>query len=297
VRGKVIGVLEAVNKLQGGFDEQDMNLLETLAASAAIAIDNAKLIETLHRHTVELQARNEDLDAYAHTVAHDLKGPLACMTGFAQALEENHAELPAEELCRHLRTVSQNGRKMNNIINELLLMAGLRKAEVVLIPLAMASIVQQALERLAYTIEEHQAQIVLPESWPTALGCDSWVEEVWVNYLSNALKYGGNPPRVELGFDDSGQWSVVSGQSTPTTEHQSPNTEIRFWVRDDGPGLTPDEQERLFKSFERLDRMRAKGHGLGLSIARRIVEKLGGKVGVESEVGQGSVFWFTLQST
>ncbi len=284
VRGKVIGVLEAVNKLQdgfvpgqGGFDEQDLSLLETLAASAAIAIDNAELVETLHRHTVDLQARNEDLDAYAHTVAHDLKGPLACMTGFAQALEENYAELPAKELCRHLRTVSQNGRKMNNIIDELLLMAGLRKAEVVLIPLLMASVVHEALEGLAYTIEECQAQIALPESWPAALGCDSWVEEVWVNYLSNALKYGGRPPRVELGAEEQ-----ADGM-------------IRFWVRDNGPGLTPDEQERLFKSFERLDRMRAKGHGLGLSIVRRIVEKLGGKVGVESEIGQGSVFWFTLR--
>ena len=69
---------------------------------------------------------------------------------------------------------------------------------------------------------------------------------------------------------------------------------IRFWVRDNGPGLTPEEQARLFAPFERLHRGRAEGHGLGLSIVRRIVEKLGGQAGVESEPGQGSLFFFTL---
>jgi signal transduction histidine kinase len=71
---------------------------------------------------------------------------------------------------------------------------------------------------------------------------------------------------------------------------------VRFWVRDNGFGLTPEEQERLFTPFERLHQVRAEGHGLGLSIVQRIVEKLGGQVGVESTVGQGSVFFFTLPS-
>jgi len=72
---------------------------------------------------------------------------------------------------------------------------------------------------------------------------------------------------------------------------------VRFWVRDSGPGVSPEDQERLFTPFTRLDQPRAgrpAGHGLGLSIVRRIVEKLGGQVGVESEIGAGSVFWFTL---
>jgi signal transduction histidine kinase len=320
VRGRVIGALEAVNKLdgdgvpgQGEFDETDITLLETLAASAAIAIDNADLVEALRRRTTELQERNEDLDAYAHTVAHDLKGPLAHMIGFAQVLEQSFAELPAEALRRHLRTISQSGRKMNNIIDELLLLARLREKEVTSISLDMGGIVEESLARLAYMVEAHQAQVVLPESWPLALGYGPWVEEIWVNYLSNALMYGGRPPRVELGFDvlESREWGVGSGQSTPTDDplapaastelcrsrsagDQQPTTTIRFWVRDNGPGLTQDEQARLFRSFERLDQVRAKGHGLGLSIVRRIAEKLEGEVGVESAPGQGSVFWFTL---
>jgi signal transduction histidine kinase len=278
-RGKVIGVLEAVNKLDGDFDMDDMTLVETLAASAAIAIDNAQLVEALRERTIELQARSEELDAYAHTVAHDLKGPLGHMVGFADVLAQDYAELPGKELSRYLRTIARSGRKMSNIIDELLLLAGLRDVQVNMEPLDMAYIVHQVLERLGYMIEEYQAQVSLPPAgaWPVAWGYGSWVEEVWVNYLSNALKYGGQPPCVELGATQLADQPM-----------------IRFWVRDNGPGLTPEEQNRLFTPFTRLDQTRAKGHGLGLSIVQRIVTKLEGEVGVESEITMGSTFWFTL---
>ncbi len=233
--------------------------------------------EALRQYTVELEARNEELDTFAHTVAHDLKTPLGHIIGFAQVLEKHYADLPEEELRRYLRTMVQSGRKMSNIIDELLLLVGVRRMEEVeLGPLDLAGIVDEAQRRLAYLIEKHQAEIILPESWPVALGYGPWVEEVWANYLSNAIQHGGRPPRVELGATEQADGMVY------------------FWVRDNGPGLTPEEQARLFTPFTRLDQVRAKGYGLGLSIARRIVEKLGGQVGVESEVGRGSVFAFTL---
>jgi signal transduction histidine kinase len=278
--GQVIGALEMVNKLNGNFDANDHALVETLATSAAIAIQNARLVETLRQHAAELQARNEELDAFAHTVAHDLKDPLSHVVGFAQVLEKDYAALPEGELHRYLHTMVQSGRKMSNIIDELLLLASVRKMEEVeLGPLDVKGIVEDAQQRLTYLIEKHQAEIILPESWPVASGYGPWVEEVWVNYLSNAIQYGGRPPRVELG-------------ATVQADGQ-----VCFWVRDNGPGLTPEEQARLFTPFTRLDQARAKGHGLGLSIARRIVEKLGGQVGVESQMGQGSVFTFTLPGT
>jgi signal transduction histidine kinase len=299
VRGKVIGVLEVVNKLAGNFDAENLALVETLAASAAIAIDNARLVEALHQYTLELEKRNEELDAFAHTVAHDLKGTLGHMVGFAQALEEDYATLPGEELGRYLHIIAQGGRKMSNIVDELLLLASVRKMEEVEMErLDMAGVVVEAQERLGDVIEQHQARIILPERWPGASGYGPWVEEVWVNYLSNAIKYGGEPPRVELGFDESAPERTTTDSLTHAFADGSTElaevSHVRFWVRDNGPGLTPEEQGRLFRSFERLDQVRAKGHGLGLSIVRRIVEKLGGEVGVESEPGQGSVFWFAL---
>lgn len=103
--------------------------------------------------------------------------------------------------------------------------------------------------------------------------------EFGVNYLSNALKYGGQPPRLEL-------------DAVP-----QPGGMIRFSVRDNGRGLDEEAQSRLFTEFTRLDKVRAQGHGLGLSIVRRIMDKLDGEFGVESVPGQGSLFYFTLPAS
>jgi signal transduction histidine kinase len=242
--------------------------------------------ETLRRYTVELETRNEELDAFAHTVAHDLKNPLALIVGYAEALDG--ALLEGEQMSYHLRMIARNGHKMSSIIDELLLLASMRKlGGVELGPLDMAGVVDEACLRLVYMIEEHKAEIVLPDEWPVPWGYGPWVEEVWANYMSNALKYGGQPPRVELGADLL--------PSVPSDDGEEEKGRMgRFWIRDNGRGLTPEEQARLFTPFTRLDQVSAKGHGLGLSIVRRIVEKMGGQVGVESRVGEGSTFSFTL---
>jgi signal transduction histidine kinase len=273
----VIGVLQVTDTQTDRFDETHLALIEPLAASAAIAINNAELVEALRQRTAELETRNEELDAFAHTAAHDLKGPLGYIVGFAKVLAQDYATMPEEQLSRYLHTIARSGDKMGDIIDALLLLASAHKLEdVELQPLEMADIVDEALQRLAFMVDQYQAEIILPDSWPVAMGYGPWVEEVWVNYISNALKYGGQPPRVELGAT------------------AQPDGALRFWVRDNGAGLAPEEQARLFTPFTRFDQVRAKGHGLGLSIVRRIVEKLGGEVGIESEVGQGSTFSFTL---
>lgn len=278
VRGTSIGVLEVVNKKGEPFSPMDLAWLEVLAPLAAAAIANAQLFHTLQQRTAQLQARNEELDAFAHTVAHDLKNPLTNIIGFAEALDKYYSRMSVEEMRSHLHRIAQNGRKMDRIIDELLLLAGVRKMEVKVEPLDMASIIGEAIQHLADMIKEYHAEIRLPDTWPAALGYAPWVEEVWVNYLSNAIKYGGRPPRIEIG-------ATVQ-----------PDAMVRFWVRDNGPGLPPEAQARLFTPFTRLNETRAEGHGLGLSIVRRIVARLGGQVGVQSELGQGSTFTFTLKS-
>jgi PAS domain S-box-containing protein len=231
---------------------------------------------TLRERSSELQSRNEELDAFAHTVAHDLLNPLSLMISYAEFLKREHAYLSPTDLEQHLAAVVLSGHKMANIVDELLLLAGIRNSEVEMVPLDMEYIVLEAHMRLVEMIDERQARVLLPTSWPKAVGYAPWVEEVWFNYISNALKYGGQPPCVELG-----------------AATESDNT-VRYWVRDNGPGLTPEDQKRLFVPFTQLSQIRVQGHGLGLSIVRRIVEKLGGQVGVKSRVGEGSVFSFTL---
>jgi signal transduction histidine kinase len=236
--------------------------------------------DALRQYTAELQARNEELDAFAHTVAHDLKNPVGVVIGFAEMLNDEYTTMPNAQVIESVQALLRIGCKMDSIIDELLLLAGLRNAQVKTGPLDMSCIVTEAQQRLAHVIQRCKAEIVLkqPEAWPRALGYAPWLEEVWVNYISNALKYGGTPPRVEVGANEE-----ADGMA-------------RFWSRDNGPGLTAEQQAKLFTPFTRLDRVRANGHGLGLSIVRRIVDKLGGQVAVESEgiPGRGCVFSFTL---
>jgi PAS domain S-box-containing protein len=226
--------------------------------------------------TTELQARNQDLDAFARTVAHDLKGPLVGIIGYAETARRFSRALPLEQIEESLDAIIEGGRKLDRIIEELLLLASVRAEQVRVEPLAMARVVADVLQHLDFMIREREATVVLPEQWPLALGCEAWVREVWSNYISNAIKYGGRPPRVELGAEEG-----VNGR-------------VRFWVRDNGAGLDAEEQGLLFKPFTQLARVRAEGYGLGLSIVRHIVEKLDGQVGVESELGKGSTFWFIL---
>ncbi len=245
--------------------------------AGALELRNAELGRSerrLRQDALALQARNEELDAFARTVAHDLKNPLSVIvsaSGFLCAT----AGLPPEKLADLLHRIESTALEMNRIVDGLLLLSQVRKAEAPRRPVDMAAVVGNVLKRLDEMIREQDADVVVPGSWPPALGYGPWLEEVWTNYLTNALKYGGRPPRLELG-------AAVQ-----------PDAAVRFWVRDHGAGVSPDAQAHLFVPFTRLE-TRGSGHGLGLSIVFQIVDKLGGVVGVESEPGQGSTFYFTL---
>jgi len=140
----------------------------------------------------------------------------------------------------------------------------------------MAEVVANVQTCLSHMIIEQQAKVTLPAVWPDAVGYGPWIEEVWANFLSNALKYGGRLPFVELG--------VSSG----------PNGMLHSWTRDNGLGIPPEARTQLFTRGNPLRRLSVSGQGLGLPLVYNIVEKLGGEEGVESEVGQGSLFFFTL---
>lgn len=248
----------------------------------------ASLMEARHLAT-ELHAANEELSAFSQTVAHDLRHFLSPILGYAEVLYEEYGTLDREVARKGLRVIMQTARDMDDLIDDLLFLAQVRQEDVPLEPVAMGGVVQEALRRLDYLVQQHGAQVQVAEAWPSVLGYAPWLVEVWVNYLSNAVKYGGEAPVVELG------WSEVSQDGAPS--------QARFWVKDHGIGIAPKSLPYIFDAFcvasgdvgrEGPRRVARRGHGLGLSIVRRIVEKLEGEVDVESEEGTGSTFSFTL---
>lgn len=244
----------------------------------AITIARARFDDILRLRQLNdtLKEQNGELNAFSHTVAHNIQSSISRVIGFSELLQHEFDTLSEDERSQCLHAIVRNGRKVSNIVDELLILASVRSTEVENRPLAMGEVVEEAQYRLVDLIQETEAQISLPGRWPGALGYGPWVEEVWENYLSNALKYGGTPPILQLGATE-----MEDGM-------------VRFWVRDQGPGLTPEQQEQLFTPFTKLDQVRLTGHGLGLSIVRRIMDKLKGGVGVESVLGQGCLFWFSL---
>ena len=238
----------------------------------------------LQQYAGELQARNEELDAFSHTVAHDLKEPIGIIASYTDLIIDQYDDLPAAQAQSLLRKVRQNTDRLTRIIAELMLLAGVRKQVVLIEPLNMAAILEEVLDRLTILTTRNEAQITFqgegpdpgPKDWPAVLGYAPWVEEIWANYLSNAIHYGGKPPQVEIGA------------------FRQENGKVCFFVRDNGLGLSDSEQKMLFTPFTKLNQVRTKGQGLGLSIVRTIAEKLDGEVGVKSVPGQGSLFYFAL---
>lgn len=247
----------------------------------AITIAQVRFAEELAIREInaELMVQNRDLEGFAHNVAHDLRNALAPIVGTASLLSEDLEVLSSEQARRQVDVIAGQGARMRRIIDDLLLLAQVRDGQVALHRLDMDAHLQDAWSRLAHVAEGLDARLTVPETWPAVLGYGPWVVEVWVNYLSNALKYGGRPPEITVGWDRLG------------TQDRH---DLRFWVRDNGPGIAPEQQCDIFRPFVRLSTTPSDGYGLGLSIASRIVEKLGGEVGLDSDVGRGSTFWFTL---
>ncbi|MBE9563484.1 MAG: hybrid sensor histidine kinase/response regulator [Proteobacteria bacterium] len=276
INGFKMGAADYITK---PFEQEEV----LVRVNAQLNFSNIK--KQLEARTIELEKRNMELDAFAHTVAHDLKNPLNAVIGYTEMLEEDCSNSTTNTIANEknqemLHLVAQSGHKMFNIIEALLLLAGINKqTNIDFKALDMENIITQVIQRLSYMNREFKAEINLPDTWPTAIGYAPWVEEIWANYISNAMKYGGKPPYIKLGAD------------------LEANNMIRFWVQDNGAGLSSEAKSKLFIPFTRLHGDRAEGHGLGLSIVQRIVEKLNGQVGVETQTGVGSQFYFTLPIT
>lgn len=245
------------------------------------AIERARHLSQLREYASDLEMKNRELDAYTHTIAHDLTNPLNLVTGFVGlTIMKDGSRLSAESL-EMLRTVENQAVKMADMVTQLLWMAQLRDASEVTSVLEIEPIAKAAVSRFVDRIQAQAVNVHIVDDMPMALGQTIWVEEIFANLLSNALKY--------MGADNSNPQITIRGFKQ---DHFA-----IFEVEDNGIGIAPEDQKRLFEMFGRIRNKQTQdiqGLGLGLSIVHRIVTKLGGVVGVRSVLNEGSVFWFSL---
>ncbi len=235
-------------------------------------------ISERQRAESQLRDRNRELDEFAQHVAHDLNNSISTLIGFSDVLIATTSDKSLDEQRGLLQEISTSSKKMAEIVKELLLFARLNKEDVDYAEIDMPRVVEDATARLLPRIRELGATVEIGNVDVPAVGYAPWIEEVWFNYLSNALQYGGTPPQIEIGCEEEGD-------------------QVRYWVRDNGDGVTEEALSVLFDEFNEQRRKLVKGTGLGLTIARRILDKLNGTVGASSQPGQGSEFYFKLPKT
>ncbi len=256
-----------------------------LELRGAIVSTVLRQADELAKINIELSQSNAELDAFAYIASHDLKEPLRGIHNYSNFLIEDYGHVLNEDGVSKLHTLVRLTQRMEDLINSLLHFSRLGRMELAIYPTDLNAVVQQVLDLLRARIEETGANIVIPKPLPTA-NCDRiQVIEVFTNLISNAIKYSDRSDKwVEVGYLNSD--SSNRGEATI------------FYVRDNGIGIKERYLDNIFRIFKRLHSQNqyGGGTGAGLTIVKKIIERHGGKIWVESTFGVGSTFYFTLRA-
>ena len=288
--GNRVGFLEIQNKKDpAGFTRFDFEQLTTVAQIAAQAIANAKAFSKIAQDANELEVRvaertaqlqeiNEELDAFAYSVSHDLRAPLRAIQSFAEILQENQDKPEDPERGEYLERIIAAARYMDQLVLDLLAYSRLSRQELLLHNVSLAQVVREAADQLALAGEGGGFRLEIADNLPQVRGDHAVLVQVVLNLLSNAVKYVPEGVAPKLGV-----WA------------EQADAKVRLFVQDNGIGIAPEDQERIFRVFERLHGVESyQGNGIGLAIARKAVTRLGGRIGVQSQLGEGSRFWIEL---
>ena len=261
--------------------------------SAIIGIMLRKADE-LAKINVELESSNRELDSFAYIASHDLKEPLRGIHNYSSFLIEDYADVLSEDGVSKLQTLVNLTQRMETLINSLLHFSRLGRMELSLQKTDLNELLQHVIDILRINLKESTIDIHIPRTLPS-VRCDQiQVDEVFSNLISNAIKYNDKADKsVEIGFLD---FDSLEEQNAQEGEAAEPS--IVFYIRDNGIGIREKHLEAIFRIFKRLHGpgQYGGGTGAGLTIARKIVERHGGKIWVESTYGEGSTFYFTLPS-
>ncbi len=264
----VIGICIAVN-----------DITASKQAEEEIRQLNMGLEERVKERTTELIEANTALEAFSYSVSHDLRSPVRSVMGFAQIINKEHGHALNAELKELFTHIESSSKRMNAIIDDLLALAKCGKDRLQRADVNMDGLFYGVWDNLLFA-SSHRATLQI-QPLPVVSGDSSMLEQVVVNLLSNAIKYSSKKekPVINVSYNEAGD-------------------KFTFCVKDNGAGFDMKNYNRLFNPFQRLHSIgEFEGTGIGLTLIKRIVEKHGGEVWAEGEVGQGASFYFTLPKT
>jgi signal transduction histidine kinase len=238
--------------------------------------------DTLHRAISELEH-------FSFTVVHDLRGPLRAMQNFGAAIEEECARCQAPRTMDYLRRINVAAKRMEQLITDSLDYSKAARTESTLEPVELSPLMDDLVHTYP-NLQPDKADIQLVPDLPPVMGNKTALTQCFSNLLGNAVKFArsGTRPQIRV-------WADKPSHPDVNPSVHSPKQMVRVWVEDEGIGIPKPAQQRLFAMFQRANTER-EGTGLGLAIVRKVVERMGGRVGLESEEGHGSRFWVELMA-
>lgn len=291
-RSGMEGASGELGALAQSFDAMGVSLQNRETDQKRIEADLRQLNESLEdriaertaqveKHAQELRQSNAELEDFTYVVSHDLKEPLRGIEAFSSFLAEDYGERLDEEGRRYVSVIRQSAVRMKELIEKLLELSRVGKQTGSFETVPLRPIIEGAAEDLQFALQEKHAELKLPAEYPTITCGPVRIKEVFKNLISNAVKFNDKPhPVVEIAWERAGQRA---------------DDDYRFTVSDNGIGIDPKYQDKVFQLFQRLERRENyPGSGAGLTICKKIIESHGGSIGLESEPGKGTTFWFTL---
>jgi PAS domain S-box-containing protein len=279
--GDVIGAMTIQSEMPAAFSRVDITALQAMADLVANALENARLFTERVVLNKELESQNEELERFTYTVSHDLRSPLVTIRGFLGYLKQDVESGDMIRFEKDMTRIANAVDKMQTLLNELLELSRIGRITNPPENVPFEGIIRETVDLLSGPLETGNIRLKIVGEFPTVHVDRLRIAEVVQNLISNAVKFMGDQPRPTIEIGTRG--TDTDGKPV-------------FYIRDNGIGIEPQYHGRIFGLFNRLDPS-VEGTGIGLTLVKRIIETHNGHIWVESDLGKGATFFFTLPTS
>lgn len=280
--GRLLGKFMVSYNTAHRFIPEELRAAQTIVSQIAFAIERRRTGENLERmvneRTASLREAIAQMEEFSYSVSHDLRAPVRAMQCYAEVLMEDYGEKLDEQAKKYLDRIIEGGSRMDHLIQDILTYSRLSRREIQLHPVSLDKFTREIVRQYLDIGPASRADIAVEGHLSDVIGHEPSLSQIFSNLLNNATKFvaPGTTPRVRI-------------------RSEQRNGDVRLWIEDNGIGIKPEYQHRLFNIFERIHpEKQYEGTGIGLAIVRKAAERMGGKVGVESDGINGSRFWIQL---